>query len=486
MADVERAVVIGLDAYDTDIALGMVRDGRLPTLAGLLDATSWVRTLTPPGMVVGAIWPSITTGCWPSAHGFYCDRQLNVGTYETRVVGPRDITKPRLWKALASAGQRCLVVDAPITYAQPLPGGAQLVEWGAHDRFEELSSEPPELAAEVVEQFGNYSVRHKCDDFAGTGDYTGLREALLGAAVAKGDVISSFLDRDAWDFCFAAFSESHCAGHHFWATHDPTHPAHDSIAREQFGDVLLDVYEAIDASLGKVLTHVPDDASLMVLLSHGIGPHYDGEHLMSGILRALDAREGASRVIELRERVIRRLQRGGRRARHAAPLDSARRYFRTPNNDVYSGIRFNVKGREPRGRIAPGHELDAAIEKLRAELLEFENAETGDPLFAEIIRTDEVYDGPLVGDLPDLLAAWSRAAPIRGVRSERIGTIWGNTRAIRNGDHKPGGLALVRHAGSPAGEIPVPIRVIDLAPTIATWFGVDLLDVDGTPVPEWI
>src|SRR5205807_2031942 len=83
-------------------------------------------------MVVGAIWPSITTGCEPGGHGFYCDRQLNVGTYETRRAGPRDITQPRLWNALASAGRRCLVVDVPITFPQPLPGGAQLVEWGGH------------------------------------------------------------------------------------------------------------------------------------------------------------------------------------------------------------------------------------------------------------------------------------------------------------------------------------------------------------------
>ena len=66
--------MIGLDAFDPDIALDMVRDGRLPTLAGLLESTSWARTLSPPGMVVGAIWPSITTGCLPSRHGFYCDR----------------------------------------------------------------------------------------------------------------------------------------------------------------------------------------------------------------------------------------------------------------------------------------------------------------------------------------------------------------------------------------------------------------------------
>lgn len=488
MTEAARAVVVGLDAFDTDIALEMVRDGRLPTLASLLDSTAWARTLTPPGMVIGAIWPSITTGCWPSRHGFYCDRRLESGTYETRKVGPRDITTRRIWDTLASAGKRCLVLDAPITVPSRLPGGAQLVEYGVHDRFAPLSSEPAALVNEVVERFGNYTIPGKCDDFALHKDYSGLRDALLRGAELKGQVVSSFLEGDNWDLCFAVLSESHCAGHQFWSYHDPSHPAYDPGAREQLGDVLLDVYQGVDAALGEVIARVPDDASLLVLLSHGIGPHYDGEHLISEILRRLDGGGGGtSRAVELRERVVRRFGRRGRHRRDAFPVDSGHRFFRAPNNDAYAGIRFNVKGREPRGLVRPGRELDAAIEQLCGELLEFDNAETGQPLFTEIIRTSDVYDGPLLHTLPDLLAGWSRAAPIRGARSPRIGTIWGDTRAVRTGDHRPGGLALVRHGDSSRagvrGELPAPIQVVDLAPTVASWFGVELPDVDGAPLP---
>jgi hypothetical protein len=62
VADSGRAVVIRLDAFDADIALDLIGQGRLPALAALLASTTWARTITPPGMVVGAIWPTITTG----------------------------------------------------------------------------------------------------------------------------------------------------------------------------------------------------------------------------------------------------------------------------------------------------------------------------------------------------------------------------------------------------------------------------------------
>jgi predicted AlkP superfamily phosphohydrolase/phosphomutase len=483
MADAPRAVFIGLDAFDADIAFDLIEQGRLPTLAALLASTTWARTITPPGMVVGTIWPTITTGSWPSSHGFYSDRQFRAGTYEIHSAGPRDIVGSRVWDALAAAGRRCMVLDAPITVPTSLPSGAHLVEYGAHDRFEPMGSEPPELVQEIVECFGPYTVAGKCDDFALAGDYAGLRDALISGATLKARVISEYLARDEWDFFFAVFSESHCAGHQFWSHHDPTHPAHESAAREQLGDVLVEVYEAVDTGLGEVLARIPKDASLVVLLSHGIGPHYDGGHLMSAILRRLDTETPLDRMVAFRERALRQLHRRRRQQQRATPVDSGHHFFKIPTNDEYAGVRFNVKGREPRGRIRRGRELDAAIHKLSVDLSEVENLDTGDPVFAEIIRTSDVYDGPFVDALPDLLCGWARTAPVRGVRSPRFGTLRGETRALRTGDHHGGGLALARHRGAPTGELPAPIPVTDLAPTIAAWLGTGLPDADGAPIP---
>ena len=486
MADAPRAVFIGLDAFDADIAFELIDQGRLPTLAGLLASTTWARTVTPPGMVVGTIWPTITTGCSPSRHGFYCDRQLRSGTYEIHRAGPRDIAVPRVWDALAAAGRRCVLLDVPITAPTSLPSGAHLVEYGTHDRFEPMGSEPAELVQEVLERFGPYTVPAKCDDFALAGDYAGLRDALVSGARLKTRVMSEYLARDEWDFFFGVFSESHCAGHQFWSYHDPTHPAHDSAARERLGDMLAEVYEAVDTALGEVLVRIANDASLVVLLSHGIGPHYDGGRLMSAILRGLDPEAGFDRVIAFRERALRGLHRRRRQRQRATPVDSVRRFFKIPTNDEYAGVRFNVKGREPRGRLRPGRELDDAIDRLSVELSEVENADTGDPVFAELIRTSDVYDGPLLHQLPDLLCRWARTAPIRGVRSPRIGTLWDDMTTLRTGDHRGGGLALVRHGGIPPGELPGPIPVTDLAPTIAAWFGAALPNADGKPVPTLI
>ena len=150
-----------------------------------------------------------------------------------------------------SAGRRCIVLDAPITVPQPLPGGAQLVEWGAHDGSSPRPANRPSSPTRSSSASATTAFA-KCDDFAGAGDYAGLREAILCGAATKGEVVSSFLDREHWDFCFACSARATVRVITSGAT--TTRHTPPTILRprvRQLGDVLLDVYEALDASLGR-------------------------------------------------------------------------------------------------------------------------------------------------------------------------------------------------------------------------------------------
>src|SRR5262249_49944255 len=148
----------------------------------------------------------------------------------------------------------------------------------------------------------------------------------------------------------------------FWALHDRADPAHDPARLAELGDPLHDVYELLDGALGRLLGEIGDDGTVIVLLSHGMGRHDDGDHLLAEILRRLDVADDSARGLgTLRERAYRRVQRRGRRVRRARPLAGERRFFKVPNNELSAAIRINVKGREPRGRVTPGVEVDAVI-----------------------------------------------------------------------------------------------------------------------------
>ena len=479
--------VIGLDAMDSGIAHALMADGRMPNLAAFVESSAWAPTDNPRGMLVGGVWPAITTGCWPDHAGFYCDLQIVPGTYEARRRDPNVISVPHVWDVLAAAGRRCAVLDVPVSKLSERDDVVQLAEWGTHDRLLPPGSAPPSLVDEVIREFGDYPVQPKCDQYAQRGDRRGLLAALEAGVATKERLASAFLERGPWDFVAVVFSESHCTGHQFWSLHDQADPAYDAAQRAELGDPLHRMYQVLDGALGRLLDQIGDDATTVVVLSHGMGRHDDADHLLSEILRRLDvADDGARHLVTWRERGYRLLQRRGRAARRARPLVGERRFFKVPNNELNAGIRINVKGREPRGRVESGAEVDALIAQLHDDLLAIENVDSGAPLIRDVWRTDDVYDGPKRDELPDLFVEWNRGTPMREARSPKIGTVSGVTSSVRSGDHRPNGLFAMRAPDVVPRRLEASVRAIDVAPTIAARLGVSMPSAQGAPVTDLV
>jgi predicted AlkP superfamily phosphohydrolase/phosphomutase len=491
-----RVVVIGFDAMDAGLARRLADEGRMPVLAGLFEQAAWAPTRNPEGLVVGGIWPSFATARWPGGHGFYCFRQVVNGTYEVRRFTPSDIEPPPLWQVLSDQGRRCCVVDAPLTRPVEAIGGVHVVDWGSHDRMLEPSAWPASAAATLLADHGPHPVLGACDGYTRRGDHEGLARALARGAERKTDLNLELLAREPWDLFLTVYSESHCAGHQFWGLHDPSWPGHDRQVRERLGDPLEATYQALDAQLGRMVAAVDPADTLVVLMSHGVGAHYDGDHLFAEIVRRLDDASGrasrARRWSERARRGVRRLQRDlARRRRPDDPdlfgrvsVDGSRRFFPVPNNELYAAVRLNVAGREPRGRIQPGADLDGWNDWLEARLLELADADTGRPLVRRVLRVDDLFPGPRRDNLPDLLVDWHRDAPVTSAASPTIGEVRGRYDGVRSGDHRPGGLVLVRDPGVAPGPRDRLVDVVDLAPTIAARLGTSLPDVDGAPAAD--
>ena len=105
---------------------------------------------------------------------------------------------------------------------------------------------------------------------------------------------------------------------------------------------------------------------------------------------------------------------------------------------------MNLVGREPQGKVAPGPEYEALLEQLSEDLVAITNLETGRPIVKAIHWRDRLYAGPEREHLPDLMVEWSNDAPTRCIGSNRIGRIDGEYRYCRTGDHKSGGMFIVK------------------------------------------
>lgn len=489
-----KVVVVGLDAMDSTLARSLAESGHMPTLAGLLSSGVRAPTRNPEGLLVGGVWPSFATANWPGRHGFYCFRQFEAGTYRIRRFTPSDIAGTPFWSSLSAAGKRCCIVDAPLTTPRP-EVGLQVVDWGSHDRMLAPSLVPRELQDGVFDHHGPHPVIGKCDDYARRGDWAGLADALARGAAAKTDLCLDLMERESWDLFLAVYGESHCAGHQFWAIHDPSYPTHDPAVRADHGDLLVDTYRAIDQELCRLLDRVPPETSVVVVLSHGFGPHYDGDHLVAEIVRRLELadapasplRRGAEVLARRGDRLVRAVERRRRpedpRLVGASNVDGGRRFFPIPNNELFAGIRVNLEGREPRGRVRT-EDYEDVLEWLSARFLELVDADDGAPLVDRVLRVDCLYEGERRQFLPDLLVDWRRERPIRSAASAVVGEVRGSYLGIRSGDHRPAGLVIARAPGSAPRMLTKAVDIVDVGPTIAAHLGVEIVDVEGRPVPE--
>jgi len=497
-------VVLGFDAASPRL----IRDWALPAFARLRADGVTARTLNPPGLYVGAVWPSLITGVSPARHGRWCYDQFIPGSYGVRRMSPRDYQVEPFWMALDRAGKRVAIIDVPKSPSHALANGLHIADWGTHDPESRGFHTYPEALAHDVQRRYRTEPVGGCDSYGHDHDAVQqLCDRLIERAERKTELCLDLLARERWDLFFAVFTESHCAGHQLWRLHDPAHPEHDPVLRRALGDPLERVYRALDRSLARLLSALPTDATVVVLASHGMGPHYDGNMLLADMLAAMhvsgtrrDAVSTLQRTWHAAPAPLRRainplavragLWLGRRRAGAPPGLGSAlrtpdptrMRYFAVPNNDCHGAIRLNIVGREPAGCVRTGGDVDDTIAALREELRTFVNEDTGRPVVASLHRIEDLYPGEPHGALPDLIIDWDRSAPIRRIVSTRYGRLERPPLTPRTGDHQPDGLLIARGPEIASGGDLDAMASVDLAPTICTILGLPRPDLDGHPI----
>jgi predicted AlkP superfamily phosphohydrolase/phosphomutase len=494
-----KVVVIGIDSGDGALIEKWAREGALPNFRRLLNTVTWGMTANPPGLAAGAVWSSFYTGVSPARHGQYAGNEhFDPIEYRETDYRPEELTAPPVWAILSGAGKRVAVIDAPYTFLHPHINGINIVDWGTHPRRHGATFHtwPPSLAAEILARFGADEIG-ECDAIRprNAEEHKAFRDKLVERVGRKTEMSLHFLAQGDWDLFVTVYGDAHCVGHQCWHVHELGHPKHDPALAHEVGDPIKDVYVAIDAGVGRILDACGPETTAIVFCSHGMTHQYSASRLLDDMLLALDgghraqARDAVAQMLRrLWVRAPRWLRTGLRPLR--GPVNNAlvgnrrqgRRYFEVVNNNATGGVRINLQGREKEGLVRPGAEYDALCESVARDLKSFVNADTGEPLVAEVIKTAERYSGARLAALPDLLVTWNRSAPILRVSSSKTGVIENRYADGRTGDHTPDGMFFI--AGRPRIAVGRRVPVVDFAATLVSLLGVAAPDLEGRPIPE--
>lgn len=429
-----RLVIVGLDGATFDLIEPWAAAGELPTLARLMAEGSWGRLRSVTHPFTAQAWTSMVTGAQQGKHRIWDFWERDFATYGFRLLNASHRAMPALWNLLSQAGKRVIVVNVPQTYP-PEPVQGVMVSGRDTPGLDAAYTHPPELKAVlngvsrtpyvIVPDDWRWMQRNRPDL---------ARQELLREIQVRFDAVQHLMAAEPWDLTFFVVSATDGVAHFFWKYHDPNHPLHDPAEAAAYGDTVLEVYRRCDRRIGELLERLPAGCHVLVVSDHGQGPlgpqaiHLNLWLEQQGLLhfRApdthLSAGERATMVVArwlkrtkqaIYGRVsfqtlakLRRLWPDSLRTRLGAEtffpdVDWAR--TQAFSEELRGNIWINLAGRDPQGIVQPGAEYEALRDRIIAELPGLTDPLTGDRPVRRVWRREELFAGPYVERLPDLV-----------------------------------------------------------------------------------
>jgi len=512
-----RVVLIVLDCSEKTLVERWADEGAMPNVKRLRERGAYGPLGSTADTLIASPWPVIMTSTWPVENGFICWMQWRPDRMTEQRCDPSWVDVKPFYRRLGPYG--VVAMDIPMAMDPEPFEGVEIASWSSYDKLCDLSSYPPEAIERLRKQYHKLPIGPELGELQSIRRQLKLKDSLIRGTEAAGDAARDLMREENWDLFITAFGATHRAGHNFWdhGSYRETNPP--AASREAYDGALKAVYEAADRQLGKLLDAAPDDAVVLCMASHGMGPSTSRYDLMPELLsRIVDERrvteqeqehEAASKPgllkrvrgmvpVEWRSRVKRNLPRGLQDALSKFWAGQTGQDWSTTKafalaGDLEGYVRINLQGREREGIVAP-EDYEPLMRKLIEGFESWKDAETGEPLVERVLRGDELWpEVPVerrVNNVPDLIVRWS-ARPVLATQtmsSERYGTLrWPIPDKFpdgRSGHHRPTGWLIAAGEGVEPGAAIENAHGIDLAPTIMRLMGIEPFEeMRGTPIP---
>lgn len=532
-------LVLGLDAGDPVLLERYMGAGHLPALSRLRAEGAYARLTTFDYCRAEASNTTFLTGCAPATHGywspfrFHPDYRVETTPYEFSDYTPFYGLGP---------DYRVAVFDMPQSKLSPMVNGVQVLGWGAHSPRCPSHSSPPELFDEIVSRHGAHPTLRK-DDVHSVGDTAAvarLKRDLETGIERRTAACLDLIARERWDLFLTYFGEIHSGQHYLWHLSQPDHPLFPYFGSPGV-DPLLELVQAIDRAVGRIVAAVPPETRVVVFSDHGMESNTtdlpsnvflpellyrlahpgryglakgDPSRAPGPVLKPSPDRSWRSTLYGLKHdpnpitRWLRQHmdtvrfhygieKRLGMNSVPLCPDDCpigsqppmwyhpawpSMEAFALPSfSEGY--VRLNVRGREASGIVDPASYAETC-DRITAELHRLVNPRTGTPAVRRVVRT-RVSADDAGGERPsdaDLIVLWD-GVPMDVVDHPTVGRI-GPVPFKRSGSHVHRGFLMAAGPGIPGGQQIPERHALDIPPTILSLLGAPVpAHFEGTPLP---
>ncbi len=331
-------------------------------------------------------------------------------------------------------------------------------------------SHPVTYSMYLAKLFGPYATLGLAEDT------WALNESVLDDDAFLAQCYSNHEDRERMFFdalektpeglCACVFDTTDRVQHMFWRYLQEDHPAAKDVPIDKRPKIIEDLYERMDALVGRAMQQLDNHSLLLVISDHGFKSFSRGVNLnawlhQNGYLTLKDGKTESGDWFE--------------------DVDWSRtRAYTMGLNGVY----LNVKDREREGIVTPGVGTEKLKNELRTKLDGLIDPDSGAVGITGVFDCEGVYAGPYVDNAPDLIIGYGAGyrASWDSVMGKVTGRVFEDNTKAWSGDHcvdprlVPGVLF---SNWKIASEKP---GIVDVAPTVLQLFGLDLPSyLDGKP-----
>lgn len=459
-AEVKKVLVIGLDCAAPELVFDRWAP-LLPNIRRLMGAGLYgeLESTIPP--ITIPAWMSMMTSKDPGQLGLYGFRNRKDYSYDGMTLATSLAVKEEtVWDILSRAGKTVTLIGVPPSYPPKRVNGHLISCFMTPDARSEYTY-PASLKTEVEGLVGEYL-------FDVEGFRSDDKERILSQIYLMTEkrfkVARHLMQHKSWDFFMLVEIGVDRIHHGFWKDFDERHRKHQPGSK--FAHAIRDYYVYLDGLIGDLLALTDDQTAVLIVSDHG------AKRLEGGI--CINEWLMAEGYLTLKEKPAAITPFG----KAAVEWGQTRAWG---EGGYYGRLFLNVKGREPNGTVDPSQ-----VETVRDELidrLQRITDENGRPLGVKVFKPEQIY-AECRGIPPDLIVYFGNLL-WRSVGSVGYPSMWTfeNDTGPDDANHAQHGIVIVHHPQATRGKRVEGVRIMDIAPTILTLFGLPIApDMQGSSI----
>lgn len=446
-----KVAVLGLDCATPQLVFDQFKDD-LPNLSRLMAEGSYgeLESTYPP--ITVPAWSCMMSSRDPGELGCYGFRNRKDHSYDGyTLANALAVQKPLVWDYLQEQGLRSILLGVPQTYP-PRPILGEMVTCFLTPSTQNEYTYPAALKEEIERVSGGYIL--DVENFR-TDNKQAILDQIFEMTRRRFQVARHLIASHPWDFFMMVEMGVDRIHHGFWKYYDREHPKFEP--RNPFEYAIREYYRLVDREIGETLSLLGHDCAVMVVSDHGakkmVGGICVNEWLMKqGYLRLKKVPSQPTPFSKVEIDWDHTLAWG--------------------EGGYYGRVFLNVKGREPRGQIAPG-DYAKVRERLIADIQSIEDP-AGRNIGSVAFRPEDLYRETR-GIPPDLIVYFGNL-DWRSVGSVGYGSTYtfDNDTGPDDANHAQHGI-FIRRTPDRNGEYRLSgLRIYDIAPTILNLFGIPI------------